>query len=96
MINSLNFTGIKGLHYVHGNIRSRFNKFLQLKLYLLDSNIACLGLSEIWLTENTRSNMLYIPGYHLIRLDRKWLNLNGHIKKGGGVCCYINANLKYS
>ena len=96
MINPLNFTGVKGLHYVHGNIRSVFNKFLQIKQYLLDSNVSCLGLSETWLTENIPDNMLYIPGYHLIRLDRKWLNLQGQIKKGGGVCCFINTNLTFS
>ena len=96
MANPLNFTGVKGLHYVHGNIRSIFNKFLQLKLYLLDSNISCIGLSETWLTEIIPDNMLYVPGYHLIRLDRSWHNRQGQIKKGGGICCYINTNLKFS
>ena len=89
MINPLNFSRIKG----HGNIRSIFNKFLQLKHYLLDSNITCLVLSETWLMTNIPDNMLYIPGNHLIRLDRNWLNLQGHIKKGG---CYNNTNIKYS
>ena len=93
MANTLNFNGVKGFHYVHGNIRSLFNKINQLKLYLIDSNISCLGLSETWLTKTIPDNMLYIPGYHLLRLDRNWMNPHGQIKKGGGVCCYINTNI---
>ena len=96
MISSLNFKKDKGLHYVHGNIRSLFNKFSQLKQYLLDSNISCIGLSETWLSENIPSSMLYIPGFQLIRLDRKWVNQHGQTKKGGGVCCYIDINLNIS
>ena len=96
MANTLNFKGVKGLHYIHGNIRSLFNKINQLKLYLVDSNISCLGLSETWLTNTIPDNMLYIPGYSLLRLDRSWLNPQGQIKKGGGVCCYINTNMKFT
>ena len=40
--------------------------------------------------------MLYIPGHQLLRIDRKWTNLRGQTKKGGGVCCYINNNLNFS
>ena len=82
MANSLNFTGIKGLHYVHGNI-CLFNKFSQIKQYLLDSNIACLGLSETWLKSNIPNNMLHIPGYQLARLDPEWANQHGQQKKEG-------------
>ena len=92
MTDSMNFTGVKGLHYVHGNIRSLFHKMSQLKQYVVNSNISCLGLSETWLTENIPNDMLYIPGYQLLRIDRKWTNLRGQTKKGGGVCCYINNN----
>ena len=81
---------------MHGNVRSIFNKFLQLKQYVLDGNISCLGLSETWLTDNIPDSMLYIPGYQLVRLDRKWHNRDGQVKKGGGLCCYVNMNLRYS
>ena len=96
MANSLNFTGIKGLHYVHGNIRSLFNKFSQIKEYLLDSNIACLELSETWLTSNIPNIMLHIPGYQLIKLDREWANQHGQTKKGGGICCYFNTKINFT
>ena len=96
MANTLNFKGVKGLHYIHGNIRSLFNKINQLKLYLVESNISCLGLSETWLTNTIPDNTLYIPGYSLLRLDRSWLNPQGQIKKGGGVFCYINTNMKFT
>ena len=81
---------------MHGNIRSLFNKFLQIKLYLSDSNITCLDLSETWLTKAIPDSMLFIPGYHLLRLDRDWTNPQGQIKKGDGVCCYIKSNTKFS
>ena len=54
------------------------------------------GLSETWLTVNISDKVLYIPGYHLIRLDCNWLNLQSQTKKGSGLCCYINSNLKFS
>ena len=90
MINAMNFTGIRGLHYIHGNIRSMLKKLSQIKHYLLDSNISCLGLSETWLTDLIPDYMLYIPGFQVVRSDRAWRNLHGNIKKGGGICCYIN------
>ena len=77
-------------------MRSLFNKHIQLKQYLIDSNILCLGLSETWLTNAIPDNMLNIPGYQLIRLDRTWLNPQGQTKKGGGICCYININIQFS
>ena len=40
MDNLLDFKGVKGLHFIHGNIRNMYNKFN------LDSNITSLGLSE--------------------------------------------------
>ena len=67
----------------------------QIKICLLDSNVTCLGLSESWLTELIPDYMLYIPGYQLLRLDRKWVNLHGHTKKGG-LCCYVNDNTRFS
>ena len=41
-------------------------------------------------------NMLYIPVYQLIRLDRRWTNCCGNIEKVGGVCCYIDSNIRLS
>ena len=40
--------------------------------------------------------MLYIPGFQLVRLDRAHNNQQGQTKKGGGVCCYIKTNVKFS
>ena len=96
MDNLLDFKGGKGLHFINGNIRSMFNKFDQLKQYLLDSNITFLGLSETWLNGNIPSSMLYVPGYQLFRLDRAWVNAKNQIKKGGGLCCYTNGNCNFS
>ena len=95
MDNLLDFKGVKGLHLIHGNIQSMYNKFDQLKQYLLDSNITFLGLSETWLNERIPSSMLYVPGYKLFRLDRGLANAKNQIKKGGGLCCYTNGNCNF-
>ena len=83
MDNLLDFKEVKGLHLIHGNIRSVYNKFDQLKQYLLDSNITFLGLSETCINESIPSSMLYVPGYQLFRLDHAWVNAKNQIKKGG-------------
>ena len=96
MLHSLNFSGIRGLHIVHGNIRSLPSKFNQLKAYLTDSSITLLSLSETWLTQNIPDYLSYIPGYKLLRHDRTWEQIHGQTKKGGGLCCYVNINYTFS
>ena len=95
MDNLLDFKGVKGLYFIHGNIRNMYNNFDQLKQYLLDSNITFSGLSETWLNKNIPSSMLYVPGYQLFRLDRAWVNAKNQIKKGRGLCCYTNGNCNF-
>ena len=61
-----------------------------------DSNIHCFGFSETWLNENVDTQLLSIPNYSCIRLDRLWSENNVSPKKGGGVCCYIKSGLNFS
>ena len=87
----------KGLHFMHLNIRSLFNKnkFDMFKQQMSQSNIDVLCLSETWLKRALPSNIINISGYTVTRLDRSWEE-NGHIKKGGGICMYIKNNLNFS
>ena len=96
MMNNLKFDN-KGIHLVHLNIRSLFcrNKFEMFKQQMIHSNIDIMCLSETWLKEGLTSNILDIPGYRLSRLDRNWME-NNNIKKGGGLCMYINQKIEFT
>ena len=91
----------KGLAIAHMNIRSVWPKLDTLKLLLQnDVDIDILGLSESWLTSGLSDNLVSIPNYDIIRMDRNWrdeeMAINDNIKKGGGVCLYIKSNINYS
>ena len=96
MVVTKDFNHLRGLHFVHLNIRSLWNKFDQFRELLKDSNVDIFGLSESWLNINIDDRLLLIPDYTCIRLDRAWSEDNVNIKKGGGVCCYIKSNINFS
>lgn len=74
---------IKGLTFVHLNVRSIINKIDLIRLLLTDSNIDCLCLTETWLKEIISNDLLYIEGYNVFRYDRQGVN------KGGGLCVFV-------
>ena len=88
----------KGLALAHLNIRSIWKKLDSIKIALDQQfQIDVLGISETWLTESIQENLTTINNYDCIRADRKWNDVNtNYIKKGGGICMYINKNLKYT
>ena len=53
-----------------------------------------MGLTESWLNDGYSDNLLYVPGYSLIRSDRN--STNSHKTKGGGVIAFINDSLSCS
>ena len=67
---SLDFSGGKGIHFVHFNCRSLSGCIKSLREYIENSNIDCVTLSETWLTEESDSGLLTIEGYTLVRQDR--------------------------
>ena len=54
---------------------------------MINSNIDVFCLSETWLKEGLDSNVLDIPGYR---------SENNVIKKGGGLCMYINKTIEFA
>ena len=48
--------------------------------------IDIMGLTESWLNDGYSDNLLYVPGYSLIRSDRN--STNSHKTKGGGVIAF--------
>ena len=87
----------KGIHLFHLNIRSLFsaNKFDMFKEQMINSNADIICLSETWLKQGLTSNIINIPGYRITRQDRSWFE-NNTIKKGGGVCTYINEKIIFT
>ena len=74
---------------VHLNIRSLVNKYEQLKLELVNSGIDIVSTSETWLSNGVHSNLIQIPGYNVIRLDRNFCDVDtGLLKRGGGLAIY--------
>ena len=92
--------GKKGFHCAHLNIRSLTNKhdLLSQTVEGLNNSLHVLGLSETWLTNQIPDNLIEIKGYVCERLDRGWGNpvTPTQVKRGGGVCLYINEHLNWS
>ena len=88
----------KGLALAHLNIRSLWRKLDSLKITLSDQfQIDILGISETWNTQNLDDSLISIKGYDILRVDRKWSDVNNDtVKKGGGVMLYISNKLQYT
>ena len=78
----------KGLHFIHINARSMFNKFFEIEYIVKKSKAAIVSISETWLDESHTNNSIAIEGYKLVRRDR--------MAHAGGVCMYINENLNHN
>jgi len=74
--------------YILTNIRSIQNKLDELCVITSQSNPNILFITETWLHANIPDDILYIPDYSLIRVDRQG-------KKGGGVCAYIKEDIPH-
>ena len=54
------------------------------------SKVDILHINESKLDSAVRDNEVYIPGFEIVRKDRK---ING--RNGGGVCIYVRTDLNY-
>ena len=70
--------GKKGMHFIHANARSLFNKISEFRLISKKSNAAIIAISETWLDDSHTDSSVSLEGYSIIRRDR-----DGH---GGGAC----------
>lgn len=68
----------------HLNVRSIFTGFNELTALVQEQDFCVMMLTETWLSEHTETQAVSIPGYRLIRKDRKG--------RGGGVAAYIKAS----
>ena len=71
----------------HLNIRSLVSKFQRFNELFNKVNVDVFAITETWLNSQVPDEILYIPGYNLIRNDR--------LSRGGGVAFYIRNNISF-
>ena len=76
----------KALTVGHININRLRHKTNHIQESIDQYHLAILCISETWLDSNISDCEISIPGYRLLRTDRK-------SRKGGGVCIYIHSSL---
>lgn len=82
-------SSLRGFRIITRNIRSLPNKFPEFECIVVDSGFEVICGCESWLNKNIHDNLITVPGYNLLRLDRCVK------RKGGGLCIYIHEKLKY-
>ena len=70
MTDSLNFSKVRGVHLVHINIRSLWNKIDIFKETLKDSNTTICSISETWLTSQLDSKTIARTRLHLRKIGQ--------------------------
>ena len=83
----------KGIGIVFWNARSISNKMDNFKITLKNSHHKVFCITESWLKPNMDSSILAITGFNIFRNDRKVMNRNGFLKRGGGILLYANSDL---
>ena len=73
------------------NIRSLFPNVDQVRHFFVNYDMICL--CETWLTNGHTNNMLTIPEYEIIRLDRTKEQSPNRPRRGGGLLIYIRKKL---
>ena len=70
------------------NINSLPSHIDELRVFISCSKVDILIINESKLDSTIHDNELYLPGFEVVRRDRR---VNG--RKGGGVCIYLRTNL---
>uniref|UniRef100_A0A1Y1M3U5 Reverse transcriptase domain-containing protein n=1 Tax=Photinus pyralis TaxID=7054 RepID=A0A1Y1M3U5_PHOPY len=77
------------LNIAHLNVRSLLAHFSEFKDMLQAASYDVLGVTETWLTDQINTDVIQIPGYNFIRIDRITTT------RGGGVGMYIRTDLHF-
>jgi hypothetical protein len=79
----------------HLNVRDLLskNKKDDLSCLLHAHNFDLLAISETWLYPDILTSEIDIPGYTVVRKDRKFVSYR---KRGGGICVYVNNNWRFT
>ena len=86
---------LKGFKIIYWNVRSISNKIDSITTKLSENNIAVLVITESWLKPDIPDAMICIEGYTHYRFDRKVVNQQGYLKRGGGIIIYLKNSLLF-
>ena len=78
----------RGLHFLHINVNSLPSKIEELRNIVGRTKPAILGITESKLDSSIPDQKVNISGYSILRNDRN--------RNGGGVACYIRADLCFN
>ena len=78
----------RGLHFLHVNVNSLLSKIDELRDIVGFTKPAILGITETKLDNTVPDQEIKISGYNVLRSDRN--------RNGGGVACYIRADLCFN
>ncbi|XP_068738010.1 uncharacterized protein [Montipora capricornis] len=81
----------RGFKLANLNVASLVKHIDELRILLTDTPVDVLSINETRLDDSVKDSDVYIPGYEIIRRDRK---TNGRF--GGGVCFFVRSNISYS
>lgn len=79
------------LNLCHLNACSVFPKINSIRQIFNMVQMSAIAVSETWLTSKHTYQMISLSGYSVVRHDRNRMD----VKRGGGVCVYINKNLTF-
>ena len=78
---------LRGLKFIHQNIRSLRKKLNELRVFLTQSpRIHIIALIETWRNSNISDAEVSLPGFTLFRRDSL-------VKKGGGVAVFVSKSI---
>lgn len=80
----------KGSKFIFLNARSVIANANLLNADFQNTQITCINITESWLNDKIPDNLVEIPNYTLVRLDRQVP------KRGGGIIVYINKQTPYT
>ena len=79
---------LKGLHFIHANVRSLLPKLPEVHLFLSRTKAAVFAASETWLDSTVNDGEVEITGFNVVRRDRN--------RNGGGVALYIRDSIAFN
>ena len=72
------------------DVNSLLSHIHELRVFMSSSKVDILHINESKLHSSVCDDEVYIPGFEIVREDRK---ING--RNGSGVCTYVRTNLNY-
>ena len=79
---------MKGLHFIHANVRSLLPKLPEVRLFLSRTKAAVFAASETWLDSTVNDGEADIPDFNVVRRDRN--------RNGGGVALYVRNSIAFN